>query len=129
MGDNPQWVEDKYFIQNIITNRCQVVDNAHPERQTEVINILRRLSDNGRRRGSITKVNLVELTEFLPGQPALQPTLPKSDMVGVLLEVLQPPNGPPPVVTEPVESWEQFFGETPTVGQATGGEVHSSPSR
>ena len=117
MEDGAQREQDRHFMQNLITNNTQVIEEGHEERKAEVVAILNRIMVRRGRRGGPTKAMLIQLCQLCPGQPEVLPTLSKTDIVEIILQALQPPNDPPPVVTEPVEGWEQFFGETPTVGQ------------
>ena len=113
MEDGIQRENDKHFIQNLLTNNTQVVEEGQDGRKVEVIAILNRVLARGGRRGGPTKNMLIQLSQLCPGQPELIPTLSKADMVDIILRTFpddhQPPQPPPvqppavpPVVDLPV---------------------------
>ena len=52
---------DKHFVQNLISNNTQVIEEGHDDRKIEVIEIMNRLLDRGGRRGGPTKDMLIQL--------------------------------------------------------------------
>ena len=68
MTENAQGDNDKRFIQNLITNNVQVVEEGHNDRKIEVVAILNRVLARGRRRGGPTKDMLIQLCHLCPGQ-------------------------------------------------------------
>ena len=100
LAGDAQRDHDRHFIQNLISNNTQVVEEGHDDRKIEVIAILNRVLDRGRRRGGPTKDMLMQLCQFCP---VVTPHLPKSEIVAILLGDLMdhrhvPPPPVPPVV-------------------------------
>ena len=65
--DRNQHVEDKRFLENIIQQQSQVVDPTAPNRRVQVIDILHRTKDMGRRQGGPTRETILSLKDLVPG--------------------------------------------------------------
>ena len=111
MADNPQGDNDKHFIQNLIINNVQVVEEGHDDRKIEVVAILNRVLTRGRRRERYART-IVSSLLVQDRQPVVVPTLSKPEMVRVILGVIPedhppqtpptPPQRVPPVIRVPV---------------------------
>ena len=55
MGDvsDQQLLDDRHFLEGFISNNTQVIDNARPDRQDMVVEILERLKSVGTRTGEL----------------------------------------------------------------------------
>ena len=111
-----QLADDRNFVVNIIQNDIMIVDAAVPERKESVIEILRRQQAMGGRRGGPTRADLVNLSNFCPGERQAEANANKTDIIADILrrlgaveldsdgdnqeadreDALAPPEGPPP---------------------------------
>ena len=95
MADGAQREDDRQFVQNLITNNTQVVEEGHDDRKAEVVAILDRVLARGGRRGGPTKEMLIQLCLLCPGQPVVLPTLSKAEIVETIQKVLSDNDQPP----------------------------------
>ena len=110
-----QLSDDKNFVLNIIQNEVLVVDAAVPERQEDIVQILKRQQLMGGRRGGPTRAELLSLRHFCPGEQQVDATASKAEIIAEMLrslgvaeqddeearsdggeDALAPPAGPPP---------------------------------
>ena len=85
---NPQqMLDDRNYVRNIVQNNLQVVDQAAPERRAEMELILERQEEMDRleRRGGPTRHDLLDLSQFCPGEQGVVNTANKGVIVVNLL--------------------------------------------
>jgi hypothetical protein len=131
VDDRQKALEDFHFLQNLIANKDQVVAAAFPDRKTQVLELLDRALQRGGRRGGPTKVQLLELREFSPGEFSVPDQRSKGDITQEIIHNINGGEGviPPPIVpitpapfpdgipTGPVpEGWGEYVPQvSPTV--------------
>ena len=67
LGVDPQHVVDQRFLEGLVTNQQQVIDDQDPLRKQRVIEALRRTRDRGGRRGGPRRQTLLDLRDLVPG--------------------------------------------------------------
>ena len=78
---NEQAQRDFHYVQNLLENEDNVIDEAFPGRKDEVLAILDRCLQRGRRRGGPTKDQLIQLRNFAPGDFTVTQTSGKRDII------------------------------------------------
>ena len=83
-----QLTDDRAFVRGLIDGNLQVVDQNAPERKREMLNVLGRVSDTGRRRGGPTRELLLQLRDLIPGDFNIPPASTKGEIVAELSRLL-----------------------------------------
>ena len=91
MGEvsDDQLIDDREFLQNLISEGHQILEDSVPRRKREVIAILERLKSVGTRRRGATKVILLNLSPLIEGGPEVTPVMNKSVIVESYLTFLK----------------------------------------
>ena len=76
--DNEVLAEDKLFIDDLLDNNLQVVDEEVPQRKDRVLQVLQRVVIVGPRRGGPTKRDMIRLKDLLPGDFNVRQTQSKA---------------------------------------------------
>ena len=83
-----QLIDDREFLENLIANEHQILDDNIPGRKREVIAILERLKSAGTRRRGATKEILLNIRPLIAGGPEVTPIMNKPVIVDTYLTFL-----------------------------------------
>ena len=80
--------DDRTFVQGLIDGNLQVLDQNAPERKQQMLDVLGRVEDTGRRRGGPTRELFLQLRDLIPGDFNIPPASTKGEIVAELTRLL-----------------------------------------